>query len=275
MTFFSWSSPLATHRLAELPTDVLKMIESVTGPVHDVDMASAGHNSEIAARLHLASGTVFVKGLSQDHPRVWTQQREAAINPHTRGLAPALLWQIKEGGWDLLGFEDLGGRHADYSPGSPDLELVLQAMWTLATATPPATVELKTMPQRMNTYVTDPAQLRFFEGHALLHTDWKPDNILIANGQARLVDWAWASSGAAWIDPALWVIWLIASGHNAQEAESLAALHPAWDKTPAPHIDAFARAQQRLWKSIADADQPDEWTHQLHAATHAWAEHRS
>ncbi|MFI5474558.1 hypothetical protein ACIA6D_30510 [Streptomyces cacaoi] len=147
-------------------------------------------------------------------------------------------------------------------------------MWNLAAATPPATVELKTMPQRMSTYVTDPAELRFFEGHALLHTDWKPDNVLITNGQARLVDWAWASSGAGWIDPALWMIWLIASGHNAQEAESLAALHPAWDKTPAPHIDAFARAQQRLWKSIADADQPDEWTHQLHAATQAWAEQR-
>ncbi|GGJ60641.1 aminoglycoside phosphotransferase [Streptomyces brasiliensis] len=263
------------HRLAELPADVLKMLEDVVGPVLDVEMVSAGYNSEIAARLYLGNGgSVFVKGLQQDHPRVWTQQREADINPFTRGLAPTLCWQLRRGGWDLLAFEDLGGRHADYSPGSPDLELVLQAMWSLAAATPPPNVELKTMPQRMSSYVTDSADLRFFEGRTLLHTDWKPDNVLIVNGQARLVDWAWASSGAAWIDPALWVIWLIASGHSAAEAESVAALHPSWDLTPAHHIDAFARAQQRLWESIARADQPDEWTNQVHAATRTWVERR-
>ncbi|MEV0633915.1 aminoglycoside phosphotransferase [Streptomyces sp. NPDC050619] len=265
---------MATHRLTELPADALKMIATIAGPVHDVEMVSAGYNSEIAARLHLDNGTVFVKGLRQDHPRVWTQQREADINAFTQGLAPALRWEIRKGGWDLLGFEDLGGRHADYSPGSPDLELVLQAMRYLTSATPPSGVELKTMPQRMIAHVTDPADVRFFEGSTLLHTDWKPDNVLIVDGQARLVDWAWASSGAAWIDPALWVIWLIASGHSAADAESLAALHPAWDITPVRHIDAFACAQQRLWESIARADRPDEWTHKLHAATQAWVEHR-
>ncbi|KAB1139394.1 hypothetical protein F7R91_40105 [Streptomyces luteolifulvus] len=36
-----------------------------------------------------ATGTVFVTGLRQDHPRVWTQQREADANPFTRGLVPA------------------------------------------------------------------------------------------------------------------------------------------------------------------------------------------
>lgn len=130
-------------------------------------------------------------------------------------------------------------------------------MWILATTAPPTSVELKTMPQRMNAHVTDPTDVRFLEGRALLHTDWKPDNVLIVNGQTRLVDWACASRGAAWIDPALWVIWLIASGHSAAEAESLAVLHPAWDTTPVSHIDAFAGAQQRLWESIARADQPD------------------
>ncbi|MGW0628501.1 aminoglycoside phosphotransferase [Streptomyces sp. NPDC002758] len=265
---------MATHRLTELPADVRKMIESVAGPVHDVEMVSAGYNSEIAARLHLDNGTVFVKGLRQDHPRVWTQQREADINPFTGGLAPVLRWQIKKGGWDLLGFEDLGDRHADYSPGSQDLDLVLQSMWRLASALPPHHVELKTMAQRLSDYVTDPEDARFFEGRTLLHTDWKPDNVLIVNGQARLVDWAWASRGAAWIDPALWVIWLIAAGHSPGEAESLAALHPTWATTPAHHIDAFTRAQERLWDSIARVDQPDAWTHTLHAAARTWANHR-
>ncbi|MCX4739353.1 hypothetical protein [Streptomyces antibioticus] len=267
---------MATHRLTELPVDVLKVIEEAVGPVVGVEMVGAGHNSEIAARLRLGSGgSVFVKGLSQDHPRVWTQRREADVNHATCGLAPALLRHIRRGGWDLLVFEDLGGRHADYAPGSPDIALVLRAMRSLASAVAPPDVEIKTMSQRMSSYVTDPDDMRFFEGRALLHTDWKPDNVLVADGRARLVDWAWASSGAPWIDPALWVVWLIVSGHSAGEAESLAALHPAWNSTPAHHIDAFARAQERLWESIARSDRPHEWTHQVHAAAVVWVGHRS
>lgn len=146
------------------------MIESVAGPVHDVEMVSAGYNSEIAARVHLDNGTLFVKGLRQDHPRVWTQQRETDINPFASGLTPELRWQIRKGGWDLLGFEDLGGRHADYSPGSPDVELVLQSMWCLASAPLPTTVGLKSMSQRMSAHVTDPADVQFFEGGALCCT---------------------------------------------------------------------------------------------------------
>ncbi|WP_345022069.1 hypothetical protein [Streptomyces shaanxiensis] len=109
----------------------------------------------------------------------------------------------------------------------------------------------------------------------MLHTGWKPAAVLVVDGRARLVDWAWAAGGAAWIDPALWVIWLIACGHSAAGAESLAALHPAWDKIPVAHIDAFARAQQRLWESIAQADPPGAWTHKVHAAAQAWAERRT
>ncbi|MGW1033549.1 aminoglycoside phosphotransferase [Streptomyces antibioticus] len=267
---------MVTHRLTELPVDVLKVIEEAVGPVVGVEMVGAGHNSEIAARLRLGSGgSVFVKGLSQDHPRVWTQRREADVNRATCGLAPALLRHIRRGGWDLLVFEDLGGRHADYAPGSPDIALVLRAMRSLASAVAPPDVEIKTMPQRMSSYVTDPDDVRFFEGRALLHTDWKPDNVLVTDGRARLVDWAWASSGAPWIDPALWVVWLIVSGHSAGEAESLAALHPAWNSAPAHHIDAFAHAQERLWESIARSDRPHEWTHQVHAAAVVWAGHRS
>ncbi|MFJ5037913.1 aminoglycoside phosphotransferase [Streptomyces parvulus] len=260
--------------MTELPADVRKMIEDVGGPILDVEMVSAGHNSEIAARVQFDSGPVFVKGLRQEHPRVWTQRREAAVNPHTCGLAPALRWEITSGGWDLLGFEALDGRHADYSPGSPDLELILQAMWNLAHATAPAGLNLKTMPQRLSTYVADPADVQYFDGHSLLHTDWKPDNVLIVNGQARLVDWAWASSGAPWIDAALWVIWLIAAGHSPRDAEALAAHHPAWESTPVPYIDAFARAQEHVWRSIAEVDRPDEWTNQVHAAAQAWLVHR-
>jgi hypothetical protein len=31
------------------------------------------------------------------------------------------------------------------------------------------------------------------------------------DGRAHLVDWAWASRGADWLDAAYWVVWLMAA----------------------------------------------------------------
>jgi hypothetical protein len=60
------------------------------------------------------------------------------------------------------------------------------------------------------------------------------------------VDWAWASRGAGWIDPALCVIWLIAGGHTAAQAEHQAETLPAWQTAPERAVDAFAAASTRL-----------------------------
>ncbi|WP_309244176.1 hypothetical protein [Micromonospora parastrephiae] len=35
----------------------------------------------------------------------------------------------------------------------------------------------------------------------------------------RIVDWAWATKAAAWVELALLVPWLIGSGHSAEQAE--------------------------------------------------------
>ena len=91
---------------------------------------------------------------------------------------------------------------------------------------------------------------------------------------ALFVDWGWASTGAAWIDPALWVLWLIAHGHTPGQAESEAAAHPAWELAPPAGLDALARAQHRLWDSIAD-ESTDDWAKPMQRAARAWAEHRT
>lgn len=231
---------MTTHRFTEVPADVLAVIEKHTGPVLEAEPVPTGLNSEIAARIRTATGAVFVKGLRLEHPRAWTQEREAAIAPHVTPPAPALLWHTQCAGWDLLGFEDLDGPHADYAPGSPHLALVADAMQTLA-GLPLPDLPLRTMPDRMRAYAGDDAEL--FTGDRLLHTDWNPHNVLIA-GRARLVDWAWAARGAGWIDPALWAIWLIASA--PEQAEQLSAEHPAFAAAPGLELDTFARAQHRL-----------------------------
>ncbi|SNR81574.1 protein kinase family protein [Actinacidiphila glaucinigra] len=260
---------MPTHRFTEIPADALAVIETHTGPVRRTQPVPTGLNSEIAARVHTATGTVFVKGLRLEHPRVWTQQREAAIAPYVAPTAPALLWHARGDGWDLLGFEDLAGPHADYAPGSPHLALVAEAMGTLAGLPLPG-LPLRTMADRMRAYAGDDAAL--FHGDRLLHTDWNPHNVLIA-GRARIVDWAWAAQGAGWIDPALWAIWLIACGHTPEGAERSAAGHAAFADAPARGLDALARAQHRLWDEIA-GDSPNDWTARMRTAAAAWHRHR-
>ncbi|MGW8954704.1 hypothetical protein [Streptomyces sp. NPDC055709] len=73
----------------------------------------------------------------------------------------------------------------------------------------------------------DPTDSDHFIGDQLLHTDWNPHNVLVPR-PARLVDWARTAYGAGWIDPGLWVVWLIASGHTIEQAEHVATQHPAW-----------------------------------------------
>src|ERR1700683_5148180 len=48
-------------------------------------------------------------------------------------------------------------------------------------------------------------------------------------GRAWLIDWAWPTLGAAWTDPARWILRLMASGgHTAPEGERLASRPPAF-----------------------------------------------
>lgn len=58
----------------------------------------------------------------------------------------------------------------------------------------------------------DPASASLFAGSALTHSDWTPDNVLVSPGRAWLIDWAWPTLGAAWTDPACWILRLMASG---------------------------------------------------------------
>lgn len=245
------------------------LVEKQTGPVLTTEAVTDGLNSQIAVVVHTSRGAVFVKGLRSDHPWVWTQQREAEINPYVRVVSPPLLWHIETDGWSLLGFEQVDGRRADYSPGSPDLPKVVQAMRLLGEI-PCPDLPLKVAQQRWSSYSDAP---ELFEGDHLLHTEWTPGNVLINDG-AQLVDWAWPTRGAVWIDPACWVVWLVASGHSPRSAEAWAAQIPAWHAAPRSALNVFARAQAALWDSIAQ-DGPELWTERVAAAARLWAEHRT
>ncbi|MEU2021967.1 aminoglycoside phosphotransferase [Streptomyces sp. NPDC016469] len=271
---------MATTRIVldQLPPAARTAVEEHTGPLLTVEEATEGFNSEIAARVTSAAGTWHVKGLRTDHPRAWTQHREATVAPFLTGLAPSLRWHVETAGWDLLGFEALTGHHAVYAPGSPDLPEVASLLRRLGDAPCPG-IELRRAEQRLERYAVHPDDLHFFAGPHLLHTDLNNTNVLVdddapAGERARLVDWAWATRGAAWLDAGYWVIWLIASGHTPASAEHRAAEIPSWHTAPAEGITAFAAANANVWSEISSAD-PDPWTQRLAAAATAWHVHRS
>jgi hypothetical protein len=183
-----------------LPAEVRRAVSDKTGAVHEAVTAPGGMNSGVASVLETDSSPVFVKGIPADHPQVGAQRREAAVAPHLPGSCPRLHWHLEVGGWSLLGYEVVDGRHADFTPGSPDLPLVAAALAELQTITAPADIDIKQAVDRWAAYAP-PGTSHHFDGDTLLHTDFAPDNILIADRRARLVDWAWPTRGAAWIDP--------------------------------------------------------------------------
>jgi hypothetical protein len=248
--------------------EVRPLIEKETGPVRVVSEIPEGRNSEISVLVHAEIGTTFVKGRKADHPQAWTQEREKLINPSVRQISPNLKWSASSDDWNLLGFEYVSGFKVDYSPGSPDILQVIQVILELQEI-PCPDVEIKKAEQRWSDYTETPEILA---GGSLLHTEWSPGNVLIGD-RAYLVDWAWPTRGAAWIDPACWAVWLIASGHTPDSAESLAGCIPSWRNAPPRALDEFARVQALMWSGIA-AESSESWTQSLATASAQWAAYR-
>lgn len=244
------------------------------GAIHETRTVSGGYNSEIAARLTTDSGTIFLKGLSCDHPRSWTQRREAEVAPYTGILAPNFRWRLEVCGWDLLAFEFVDGHHADYTAGSPDLRLLAVSLTRLA-ALPAPPLDLKRAENRWSKYLPDPRHRAAVAGSTLCHTDFNPENVLITPSTAVLADWAWATLAAPWVDAALGCIWLIATGRQTPaQAETWASQMPAWRTAPADALSAFATANALLWSEIAD-ESPGSWSISLRDAARRYAAFRA
>ena len=259
----------------DLPGPLTAAIEKRTGPIRAGRAVTAGQNSPLAAVVETRDGRVFVKGLPSGHRLVVTQAREATAARLAKGISPDLLWQFDEAGWNVLGFDHIRGRATDYSPGSPDIDLVAGLMQTLAAIElPPDPGPWKPIETRLKTYVDEPGDAVIFAGTTLTHTDWMPDNVLISHGRAWLVDWAWATPGAGWIDPAFWLLRLVAHGHTIEQAEAHAGRMPEYATADPAHLEVFARANVNMWSEIAGRN-PIPWAKTMAQAARAWAQHRS
>lgn len=173
----------------------------------------------------------------------------------------------------LLGFEHVPGRHAELSPGSPDLPLVARAVRTIgAIAAPPAEVGRRVIADRWEAALAKEnahgwAVRAHMRGSTLVHSDLNPLNILVSD-KAHVVDWAWWRTGAVWIDPAFLIVRLIAAGHEPVLAEEWAAQFDAFREAPDEAVTAFAASLVCLWeRRFAGTDATK--------AAQRWAEHRT
>ena len=258
----------------DLSQAVRDLVQAHTGPVRAARTLSAGMNSQLAAVLETIDGPLFIKGVRTDHPGVVRQHREAMINPHLQPLAPQLRWKAEGARWNLLAFTYIAGaRHADYSPGSADLPAVIQAINQLQQIRCPD-LPVKRAEQRWAAYVDDDTDIGPLAGTTLLHTDFNPLNVLMTSNGTWIIDWAWPTCGAAFIDPACFLLRLMLGGHTAVQAEAWAEQCTSWGKTPHEAINVFANACARLYDEIARED-PQPWKKRFAAAAQDWVEYRS
>lgn len=249
-----------------LPEAVTTEVEERVGGSRVVP-ASAGDHAEIAAAVSGARGEVFVKAARTDlgvrSLRFEVRVGEAVSGPYP----PAVEWHFETDGWLVVGFEHCAGRHADLSPGSPDLDLLARALAWLGEARAP---EVPLFDPTARLGFSDPAM----EGAALVHTDLGPSNLIVTPRGLRIVDWAFATKAAPWVELALLAQWLVSAGHTPQQAGQWLERHAAWKVADPEVLDSFATSNAEKWAAKA-AGSTLAWVHELAAWTSQWAIYRS
>ena len=113
-----------------------------------------------------------------------------------------------------------------------------------------------------------------FAGPVLTHSDWTPDNVLVSAHRAWLIDWAWPTLGAAWTDPACWVLRLMASGgHTAPEAERQASRLPAFRPPTRRTSTCSPRPTSGCGTEVAQSS-TSAWTAKMAQAAQSWSAYR-
>ncbi|MEU6170469.1 protein kinase [Streptantibioticus parmotrematis] len=261
---------------APLPgPDLWGLIRPHTGAVRTARRTARGFGSDLTALVEAEKETFFVKAVrNRPGGRRDSIERERLVNAAVRPLSPALNWHAQNAEWIALGFEAVDGRPARIEPGSADLTQVVACVARIRDIRLPSFAR-DWHETRWDRFADDPAEATaLFRGDTLLHTDVNPDNVLLGPDSTWVVDWAWPTRGAAFIDPACLVLHLVAAGHTAASAESWAARCPAWAEAEPRALDAFATASLRMYRTHSLRRPDAGWLATMADAARAWTRHR-
>jgi aminoglycoside phosphotransferase (APT) family kinase protein len=222
----------------ELPARVRAAVEDRLGSaVVSARTQPSGFSPGVAVRLRTESGRrVFVKAVGPEpNPFVPAiHRREAGIVQALpiEAPVPRLLWPYDEGdgGWVVLAFEDVEGRHPTLPWRADELGRVLDAVAALSatlTPSPLSPTVVGTAGDEIAERLCGWRQLReeppdplddwsarhldalaaleaaapaAVAGDTLLHLDVRADNLLLTRDRVFVVDWPLACVGAAWLD---------------------------------------------------------------------------
>lgn len=282
----------------DLPREKVAAIEQQFGRIIKAEPVSGGLMPGLSAVLHAEDGQRwFLKAVPPDSPARHLFERELTANAGLPEGAPApRLRHARDTGWIVLVFDHVDGRHADLSPGSPDLSAVIGVLQAVSASaawddTPgvaghvtglqvKAARLLASHPDgelsRLIAAATDAFDVRELAGPRLVHYDLHPGNLLVTGGGAVAVDWSFACKGAAWIDAALLVPRLIAAGHSPADAEFVVSALPAWRSASAAAVTGLAACWTafRAYKALYGPEPARETRAQAARAGQAWVQHR-
>lgn len=282
----------------DLPRENTAAIERQFGRIIKAEPLSGGLMPGLAAVLHAEDGQRwFLKAAPPDSPARHLFERELTANAGLPEEAPApRLRHARDTGWIVLVFNHVDGRHADLSPGSPDLPGVVnmvRAVGTLSARDDAPDVaghvtelQMKTARllashpdgelQRLIAAATHALDIRELAGQRLVHYDLHSGNLLVTGGGVVAVDWSFAGKGAAWIDAALLVPRLIAAGHSPGDAELMVSALPAWRSAPRAAVTGLAAywTAFRAYKASYGPEPTREIRTRAARAGQAWVHHR-
>lgn len=182
---------------------------------------------------------VFLKGVQGVRAR-----SEVRVQPFLPPCAPRLRWHATAENLLLMAFDFAPGRPAVLSPGSDDLPKIASALHSLSQTSCP---NLPVLPaeKRWEPFEQDEHSLRLIRGGYLVHTDLTADNFIIGK-QVHVVDWAWPTKGAPWLDTECVVARLIQAGHSPEAADEWAQQIPARRRTSIKERIVYAEIRANL-----------------------------
>lgn len=226
----------------DLPGELRSWVgATLGGPVVSAVSQPGGFSPGTADRVVTASGRRgFVKAVSpaQNPSSPDLHRREGEVLRTLAGVpeVPQLVDVLDDGEWVALVIEDVEGRHPEVPWTDEELRAALGTLVHLAAGRAPASwpalqeelvgefgawarirdaagegppVEVHPwVAERLDELVDLAARtLPRLAGSSISHTDVRADNLLITpDGGVRVVDWPWATRGAAWADATMLLV---------------------------------------------------------------------
>jgi aminoglycoside phosphotransferase (APT) family kinase protein len=268
---------------SQVPARVRRAVEDELGsPVASAVTQHGGFSPGAAVRVVLADGRrLFVKAVGSD------------LNPDTPDLnraeivalrllpadvpAARLVTSYDDGDWVALVLEDVDGRRPGVPWSAADVRTVGRTLAGLAVTTGhpelPTFAEVVLALSAWDDVHADPRGVdpglldrlpemldqqrlahEVTRGDVLVHWDVRADNVLVRDGQAVLVDWAWACRGAPWLDTLLVAMDLRIQG--GPDADGFLRAHPATRDVPGEHLAALLACMVGVWTERARRPPP-------------------